>query len=58
MPPGYITTLVSSIRGDLDMRRSPTQAAAYKAAQELLAKAEAMPSYRDETLSIRVDPDS
>ena len=32
--PGYITTLASSVRGDLDLRRAPTRAKAFEAARD------------------------
>jgi hypothetical protein len=61
--PGYITTLVSSVRGDLDMRRAPSRMAAFQAARALLVEAEAREAQRkwlhNETVSITVaaDPD-
>jgi hypothetical protein len=57
------TTLVSSGRGDLDLRRSPTRAAAFEAARDLAIEALAREAekrwLRSEVVSIRigVDPD-
>jgi hypothetical protein len=61
--PGYIATLVISVRGDLDMRRAPTRGAAFKAAQELAIECLAREAERQwmhgEVVSIRIqaDPD-
>jgi hypothetical protein len=59
--PGYITTLRSPVRGDLDLRRAPTRAAAFKAAQELAAECLAREAERgwlhNEVVSIRVEAD-
>ena len=59
--PSYITTLVSSTRGDLDIRRAPTRADAFKAAGELVLEALAREAERKflniETISIRVEQD-
>ncbi len=57
----YITTLVSSVRGDLDLRRSPTRAAAFEAARDLAIEALAREAERtwlnNEVVSIRVEQD-
>ena len=54
---GYITTLVSSIRGDLDLRQAPTRAKAFEAARDLAIEALAREAERKwmhvETISIR-----
>jgi hypothetical protein len=58
--PGYVASLVSNLRGTLAQRRTPTRPAALEAAAELLVKAEELPAYHNETVSIRigVDPDN
>ena len=57
----YITTLASSVRGDLDMRRAPTRAKAFEAARDLAIEALAREAERQwmhgETVSIRVEAD-
>jgi len=59
--PGYITTLQSSVRGDLDLRRSPTRAAAFKAVQELATECLTREAEKrwlyNEVVSIRVEAD-
>jgi hypothetical protein len=59
--PSYITVLQSSVRGDLDMRRSPTRAAAFKAAGDLALEALAREAARgwlnNEVVLIRVEQD-
>jgi hypothetical protein len=61
--PGYIATLTSSVRGDLELRRAPSRMAAFQAARALLVEAEAREAQRkwmhNEIISIRVqaDPD-
>ncbi len=61
--PKYVTTLSSSVRGDLDLRRAPTRAKALEAARDLAIEALAREAERawlhGEAVSIRiaVDPD-
>ena len=59
--PSYITTLSSSVRGDLDLRRAPTRVAAFKAvldlALECLAREAEHQWMHGETVSIRVEAD-
>jgi hypothetical protein len=61
MMPKYITTLVSSVRGDLDMRRAATRAAAFEAARDLaiecLAREAEKQWLHSEVVSIRVEQD-
>jgi hypothetical protein len=55
----YITTLSSSVRGDLDMRRASTRAKAFEAARELagecLAREVEKRWLHNEIVSIRVE---
>jgi len=57
----FVTTLSSSIRGDLDMRHAPTRAKAFEAARDLAIGALAREAERawlhGETVSIRVEAD-
>jgi hypothetical protein len=57
----YITTLVSSVRGDLDLRRAPTRAKAFEAVLDLATEALAREAERkwlhNEVVSIRVEQD-
>jgi hypothetical protein len=56
--PAYICSLVSSVRGDLAMRRAPTRSAAFEAARDLATEALAREVenrwLHNETVSIRV----
>jgi hypothetical protein len=53
--------LVSSVRGDLDLRRVPTRAAAFEAARDLAIEALAREAEQrwlnNEVVSIRVEAD-
>jgi hypothetical protein len=57
----FVTTLSSSVRGDLDMRHAPTRAKAFEAARDLAIEALAREAERQwmhgETVSIRVEQD-
>jgi hypothetical protein len=44
--PGYIATLTSSVRGDLELRRAPSRMAAFQAARAPLVEAEAREAQR------------
>jgi hypothetical protein len=59
--PTYITTLSSSVRGDLDLRRVPTRAKAFEAMRDLALEALAREAERgwlnNEIVSIRVEQD-
>jgi hypothetical protein len=57
----FVTTLSSSVRGDLDTRRAPTRAAAFEVARELAIEALAREAERawlhGETVLIKVEAD-
>jgi hypothetical protein len=57
----FVTTLSSSVRGDLDMRRAPTRAKAFEAARDLAIEALAREAERAwlhrETVLIKVEAD-
>jgi hypothetical protein len=57
----YIATLVSSVRGDLDLRRAPTRAKAFEAMRDLALEALAREAERqwlnNEVVSIRLAQD-
>jgi hypothetical protein len=59
--PGYVATLVSSVRGPLVTRRTDTRAGAFRAMQELALEALDREQTRDwmhnEIVSIRVEAD-
>jgi hypothetical protein len=59
--PSYITTLVSSVRGDLDLRRAPTRAKAFEAMRDLALEALAREAehgwLNNEVVTVRVEQD-
>ena len=59
--PKYITTLSSSVRGELERRQAPTRAAAFKAVLDLtiecLAREAEHGWLHNETVSMRVEAD-
>jgi hypothetical protein len=59
--PKFVTTLSSSVRGDLERHQAPTRADAFKAASELaiacLAREAERQWMHNEVVSIRVEAD-
>jgi hypothetical protein len=58
----FVTTLSSSVRGDLDLRRASTRAKAFEAARDLAIEALAREAERawmhNEVINIRVEQDA